>query len=153
MPSASTCRPRLRSFVRQAQTQRNISRGLVSGQKYWWYVELPGTAYRIQVVGKDAEEAKQRALDSTPEWASQRVTTDRLRATPVRPYDLDTQRNELEQSPQQTQYDVYMVDNPNQIIGRFFATTRETARIAFRQYLYSIGRESSGGYGFREATQ
>ena len=146
-------RSALVSFVRQAQTQRNISRGLVSGQKYWWYVELPGTAYRIQVVGKDAEEAKQRALDSTPEWASQRVTTDRLRATPVRPYDLDTQRNELEQSPQQTQYDVYMVDNPNQIIGRFFATTRETARIAFRQYLYSIGRESSGGYGFREATQ
>lgn len=146
-------RSALVSFVRQAQTQRNISRGLVSGQKYWWKVELPGTGYSIEVVGKDAEEAKQRALDSTPEWASQRVTTDRLRATPVRPYDLDTQRNELEQSPQQTQYDVYMVDNPNQIIGRFFATTRETARIAFRQYLHSIGRESPGGYGFREATQ
>lgn len=141
-------RSALVSFVRQAQTRRNVARGVASGQKYWWKVELPGSSYGIEVVGKDAEEAKQRALDSTPEWVSQGVTAGRLRAAPVRPYDLDTQRNELEQ---QTQYDVYMADNPNQIIGRFSATPT-TARIAFRQYLLSTGRESPAGYGYRVAT-
>lgn len=141
-------RSALVSFVRQAQTRRNVARGVTSGQKYWWKVELPGFSYGIEVVGKDAEEAKQRALDSTPEWVSQGVTAGRLRAAPVRPYDLDTQRNELEQ---QTQYDVYMTDNPNQIIGRFSATPT-TVRTAFRQYLLSTGRESPAGYGYRVTT-
>lgn len=130
-------------FVRQAQRQRNFARAVSSGVKFWWDVELPGTAYRIQVAGKNAEEAKQRALDSTPEWVSQGITAGRLRATPARAYDSDAQ--------QQTQYDVYMADNPNQIIGRFSATPT-TARIAFRQYLLSTGRESPAGYGYRVAT-
>lgn len=128
--------------LQKEKLKRDISSGKASG-KYWWDVELPGTAYRIQVVGKDAEEAKQRALDSTPEWVSQGVTAGRLRATPARAYDSDAQ--------QQTQYDVYMADNPNQIIGRFSATPI-TARIAFRQYLLSTGRESPAGYGYRVAT-
>ena len=130
-------------FVRQAQRQRNFARAVSSGVKFWWDVELPGTAYRIQVAGKDAEEAKQRALDNTPDWVRQGVTAGRLRATPARAYDSDAQ--------QQTQYDVYMADNPNQIIGRFSATPT-TARIAFRQYLLSTGRESPAGYGYRVAT-
>ena len=136
-------RSALVSFVRKAQRQRNFARAVSSGVKFWWDVELPGTAYRIQVAGKDAEEAKQRALDSTPEWVSQGITAGRLRATPARAYDSDAQ--------QQTQYDVYMADNPNQIIGRFSATPT-TARIAFRQYLLSTGRESPAGYGYRVAT-
>lgn len=145
-------RSALVSFVRQAQTQRSISRGIASGQKYWWKVELPGSGYSIEVVGKDAEEAKQRALDSTSEWVSQGVTAGRLRATPVRPYDSNTQRNELEQPSQQTQrYNVFSVTDPNNIIG-FFMATPDNTREAFQQYLRSRGRNSPAGYGFERAT-
>ena len=144
-------RSALVSFVRQAQTRRNVSRGVASGQKYWWKVELPGYNYGIEVVGKDAEEAKQRALDSTPDWVRQGVTAGRLRATPVRPYDLDTQRNELEpRNETEPRYEIYRSENPNQIIGMFYAMPG-SERAVFRQYLSNRGINSPGGYGIRQA--
>ena len=145
-------RSALVSFVRQAQTRRNVSRGVASGQKYWWKVELPGYNYGIEVVGKDAEEAKQRALDSTPDWVRQGVTAGRLRATPVRPYDLDTQRNELEpRNETEPRYEIYRSENPNQIIGMFYAMPG-SERAVFRQYLSNRGINSPGGYGYRRVT-
>lgn len=144
-------RSALVSFVRQAQTGRNVSRGVASGQKYWWKVELPGYSYGIEVVGKDAEEAKQRALDSTPEWVRQGVTAGRLRATPVRPYDLDTQRNELEPGNEtEPRYEIYNSDNPNQVIGMFYSLPG-SATAVFRQYLRNRGI-SPDRYGFRHVT-
>lgn len=146
-------RSALVSFVRQAQTSRNVARGVASGQKYWWKVELPGSSYAIEVVGKDAEEAKQMALNGTPEWVSQGVTAGRLRATPTRQYDLDTQRNELEPGNEtEIQYEVFAVDNPNEIIGRFYSSPApESRRAIFRQYLSNSGINSPGGYGYRRA--
>ena len=138
-------------FVRQAQTGRNVARGVASGQKYWWKVELPGSSYGIEVVGKGAEEAKQRALDSTPEWVRQGVTAGRLRATPVRPYDLDTQRNELEPGNEtEPRYEIYNSDNPNQVIGMFYSLPG-SATAVFRQYLRNRGI-SPDRYGFRQVT-
>jgi len=147
-------RSALVSFVRQAQTRRNVVRGVASGQKYWWKVELPGFSYGIEVVGKDAEEAKQRALDSTPDWVRQGVTAGRLRATPVRPYDLDTQRNELAPSNEaEILYEIFGIDNPNEIIGMFYSSPAPDVRRAkFRQYLSNIGITSLGGYGYRQVT-
>ena len=145
-------RSALVSFVRQAQTSRNVSRGVASGQKYWWKVELPGSSYAIEVVGKNAEEAKQKALDSTPDWVRQGVTAGRLRATPVRPYDLDTQRNELEpRNETEPRYEIYRSDNPNQIIGMFYAMPG-SERAVFRQYLSNRGINSPAGYGYRRVT-
>jgi hypothetical protein len=148
-----------KSFRKQAldvlqkeRLQRDISSGVASG-KYWWKVELPGSSYGIEVVGKDAEEAKQMALNGTPEWVRQGITAGRLRATPTRRYDLDTQRNELEPGNEtEIQYEVFAVDNPNEIIGRFYSSPApESRRAIFRQYLINRGINSPAGYGYRRA--
>ena len=138
--------------LQKERLQRDISSGVASG-KYWWKVELPGSSYAIEVVGKNAEEAKQKALDSTPDWVRQGVTAGRLRATPVRPYDLDTpQRNKLEPGNEtEPRYEIYRSDNPNQIIGMFYAMPG-SERAVFRQYLSNRGINSPGGYGYRRVT-
>ena len=75
-----------------------------------------------------------------------------MRATPVRPYDLDTQRNELEpRNETEPRYEIYRSENPNQIIGMFYAMPG-SERAVFRQYLSNRGINSPGGYGYRRVT-
>jgi hypothetical protein len=80
----------LRSFVKQAQLQRNIRRGKTDGQKMWWKVYKDGKnagqyGYTVEVVATSEDEAKQKAAK---EWGEPLLvnTLARMDAEPLRPY-------------------------------------------------------------------
>lgn len=82
MPKAA-----LKSFIKQAQLERNLKKGAVSGQKYWWRVSNPPhSGGEIEVVATSKEEAIERALqpDGYPSWVNTRST---IEVKPLRPYD------------------------------------------------------------------
>lgn len=81
MPKAA-----LKSFIKQAQLERNMKKGNTSGQKYWWRVSNPPHSHgEIEVVATSKEEAIEKALqqDGYPSWANTRAT---IVAKPLRPY-------------------------------------------------------------------
>lgn len=80
MPKAA-----LKSFIKQAQLERNIKKGNVGGEKYWWSVSRPGYGASIEVVASSKEEALAKAVEpgNYPDWAS----AGNLQAKPLRPYD------------------------------------------------------------------
>jgi hypothetical protein len=136
----------LKSFIKQAQLVRNIKAGKPQATgKNWWLVKQKDGAGSIEVVASNEQEAKARARAS---WEIS-IPDNRLDATPVRPYDLDTQRNELTQQNIR-QYEVYMVDGQDRV--GVFTSTPENARNRFREFLRSRGQESPAGYGYRDIT-
>jgi len=72
----------LKSFVRQAQLQRKVAKGDVTG-KMWWNVKYNGQ--RIEVVADNVNGAKQIAAK---EWGIPALgtTLDQMTAEPLRPY-------------------------------------------------------------------
>ena len=81
MPKAA-----LKSFIKQAQLERNLKKGNVGGEKFWWEVSRPGYMASIEVVASSKEEALAKAVEpgNYPDWAWAR----NLEARPVRPYDM-----------------------------------------------------------------
>ena len=80
----------LRSFVKQAQLQRNIKRGKTDGQKMWWKVYKYGRdigryGATVEVVATSEEEAKQKAAK---EWGEPLIDAvlSQFTAEPLRPY-------------------------------------------------------------------
>jgi hypothetical protein len=80
MPKAA-----LKSFIKQAQLERNLKKGNVGGEKFWWSVSRPGYGASIEVVASSKEEALAKAVEpgNYPDWAS----ASNLQAKPLRPYD------------------------------------------------------------------
>lgn len=72
----------LKSFVRQAQLQRKITKGDTGGEKYWWNVGRPGYGARAEVVASSKNEAIAKGKQEYPDWANAQDMT----ATPLRPY-------------------------------------------------------------------
>lgn len=74
----------LKSFVKQAQLERNLKKGNVGGEKFWWSVKRPGSAAGIEVVATSKEEAIEIATkpENYPDWAS----ATNLEVKPLRPY-------------------------------------------------------------------
>jgi hypothetical protein len=80
----------LRSFVKQAQLQRNIKRGKTDGQKMWWKVYKDGKnagrySATVEVVATSEKEAIEKAAK---EWGEPLLvnTLARMDAEPLRPY-------------------------------------------------------------------
>jgi hypothetical protein len=80
----------LRSFVKQAQLQRNIRRGKTDGQKMWWKVYKYGRdigryGATVEVVATSEEEAKQKAAK---EWGEPLIDAvlSQFTAEALRPY-------------------------------------------------------------------
>ena len=81
----------LRSFVKQAQLQRNVRRGKTDGQKMWWKVYKDGRdagryGSTIEVVATTEEEAKQKAAR---EWGEPLLVNvlAKMSAEVLRPYE------------------------------------------------------------------
>jgi hypothetical protein len=83
----------LKSFIRQIQTKRQVSKEKPdSGKRYWWRVSRSGYPSSIEVVAATREEAIDKGTSSPDGYASWRGQPD-LKAEPIRPY---------EETPQQT---------------------------------------------------
>jgi hypothetical protein len=75
----------LKSFVRQAQTQRKLDKGEMGGEKFWWNVKY--NDQRMEVVATNKKEAKQVAAK---EWGLTPAQADTITSTAItvlRPYD------------------------------------------------------------------
>ncbi len=85
--AGKTPKAALRSFIKQAQLERQLKKGEVGGEKFWWRVANPQYSFgEIEVVASSREEAIEKALgpDGYPNWANTRNT---VVAKPIRPYD------------------------------------------------------------------
>lgn len=156
MPQAA-----FKSFLKQRELERGMERGTAQpGQQYWWDVGVNGIALKVQVVAKDEAEAKQRALDSVPEWRQQGRDPAEMVATIAGKYD-DKGRSHPQaqqyapdsQTTPQTYRVTYLPDN--QVVHRFetVGDTREAVRIG-RRWIeahaspgerndYMVGRDDS----------
>ena len=104
MPKAA-----LKSFVRQAQLERNVKKGNTGGKKFWWNVQWDANR-RIEVVAGSKEVALQVAAE---EWD---VPIERLAGatvTPLRPYqepESKPQSSPLQTGPGQQRWKILMGD-------------------------------------------
>lgn len=89
-------RSALSSFVKQIKLQRELLKQKQQSptdatdgqqeQKYWWNVWVRGnSAFRIEVVARNEQEAKEIALSKVPEWQNNRSIQD-LMANVIRTY-------------------------------------------------------------------
>jgi hypothetical protein len=72
----------LKSFVRQAQLQRKITKDPTGGEKYWWSVGRTGYFASVELVASSKEEAIAKGKIEYPDWANAKDMT----ARPLRPY-------------------------------------------------------------------
>ncbi len=85
--AGKTPKAALRSFIKQAQLERQLKKGEMGGEKFWWRVSNPQHSFgEIEVVASSKEEAIEKALapGGYPNWANTRQT---VVAKPIRPYD------------------------------------------------------------------
>ena len=93
MPKAA-----LKSFIRQAQLERNVQKAVMAGPKYWWRVGLRSHPdYTIEVVARNKSEAIKAAIAADSELGKYDVDLD-FTANPVRTFD-----DESATTPQQVQ--------------------------------------------------
>lgn len=156
MPKAA-----LRSFIKQAQLERKFKRGEVDpNTKFWWRVYKEGknapNGAEMEVVAQTKQEAQDLAA---AEWGyatnPRRHTWD---AEPIRPYDKTPVRatsGEPQPIGQQTgrhTYRIFTTDG-NETVGTFQSDGIQgstTANITFRNFLFSIGRDSAAGFNYEE---
>ena len=85
--AGKTPKAALRSFIKQAQLERQLKKGEMGGEKFWWRVANPQYSFgEIEVVASSKEEAIEKALapGGYPNWANTRQT---VVAKPIRPYE------------------------------------------------------------------
>jgi len=149
--AGKTPRAALRSFVKQAQLERNIQRGPKGDVDYWWEVRRPGYGASIEVVASSKEEALAKAVepDNYPDWAG----ATNLQARPLRPYSKEPVRataGEPEPIGQQSApmlngrpsnpdgnwviVQQSMTDAPNRVYYRFAAVDADDAHTVLQQW-------------------
>ena len=83
----------LKSFIRQIQTKREVTKQKPGdGKRYWWRVYRPSIWASVEVVATSAEEAIEKGTSGPNGYAEWRGKDD-VKAEPIRPY---------EETPQQT---------------------------------------------------
>jgi hypothetical protein len=73
----------LKSFIKQAQLERKVSKDPTGGEQYWWRVGRPGYGASVEVVATNKADAIALGKKEYPEWEYARDMT----ATPIRAYD------------------------------------------------------------------
>jgi hypothetical protein len=125
-------RAALKSFVRQAQLQRSVSKGETGG-KMWWNVQWDNSR-RIEVVATSKQEAKQVAAE---EW---RVPENQLAGaviTPLRPYKEETKAPTLNGRPSNPDGNYVIVDGDYEQtpVYRYMASDGNDAFLVLRQWI------------------
>lgn len=125
----------LKSFVRQAQLERNVEKGKATG-KMWWKVSRPGYFASIEVVANSQEEAINKAIEPSnyPDWAQAKNT---LRATPVRPYQEVPKGPTLNGRPSNPDGNYVIVSQQDESVPvyRFMASGDQDALTVLRQWI------------------
>jgi len=134
----------LRSFVKQAQLERQVKRGQAKGQKMWWEVSNPQYSFAsINVVATSREEAIEKALgpDGYPSWVNTRQT---VVAEPLRPYEeKPVQSTELTLGGRPSNPDGnWVIVGNRRPVYRFMASGQDDAETVWLQW----SREHTGNW-------
>lgn len=164
----------LRSFVKQAQLQRQLKKG-PTGVKYWWEVSRPDSYASIEVVATSREEAIEKAIGEYPDWkfaknivakAMRPFETTPVRATsgapqpagavgePIPGSTLDLARQRAAQQvggEQSSDANYEIIDrNTNRPVFRFIANTDGEAQRKYSDWLSGQGLSNdTENYGWR----
>ena len=166
----------LRSFVKQARLKRDIARGTVQNQLYWWRVYKDGKNSPNSATVEVVASSKDQAIDKAGiEWnIFSAENRNRMDAEPVRPYvepaasisdEPQAPDTVTDIPPRQTDYENMLgmasqaadanweiVDRSNyQPIFLFIANTAQDAMRVHERWLQAMGyAQDSEDYGFRE---
>ena len=139
----------LKSFVRQAQLQRKITKDPTGGKKYWWSVARPGYFASVEVVATTREEAIEKGKAEYPDWRNSTNMT----AKPLRPY-IEPQTTgaagpTLNGRPSNPDGNWIIVDRqaPTTPVYRFMASGDSDALLVLRQWI-EANRESGVEWNF-----
>jgi hypothetical protein len=141
----------LKSFVRQAQLERDVKRDKTGGKKMWWSVtNPPQSSAGIEVVATSREEAIEKALgaDGYPAWANTRQS---IVAKPLRPY--EEKPAQQSQPPQgvdtRVDYELYSRAS-GAVIDTFPARNDDEAMIRLNDYReHGAGQSNPDNFGVR----
>ena len=126
----------LKSFIRQIQTKRQVSKEKPdSGKLYWWRVSRPGYAGSIEVVAASAEEAIKKGTSAPDGYSSWQGERD-VRAEPIRPYEQGPEQSPGASHPEGR-------GRPHDPNGRYAIVSREDPAA------YQTGRGTEPEYLFR----
>jgi hypothetical protein len=133
----------LRSFVKQAQLQRGVAKGRVTGPMWWEVINPAMPQASINVVASNAEEAIASAIlpGNYPEWAR---VSNTLKATPLRPYqERPTQPAELTLGGRPSNPDGnWVIVGNRRPVYRFMASGQDDAETVWLQW----SREHTGNW-------
>ena len=129
----------LRSFVKQAQLQRQIAKDPTGGQQYWWRVYKDGKGARNGAMIEVVARTKAEAIDKAgAEWGLfSKEYRNLMDAEPIRPYDQSPAKARVgEPQPvgQQIDYEIFNVPNST-VVHNFRARDDEAALAYFDQYM------------------
>jgi hypothetical protein len=143
----------LKSFVRQAQLERDVKRDKTGGKKMWWSVtNPPQSSAGIEVVATSREEAIEKALgaDGYPAWANTRQS---IVAKPLRPY--EEKPAQQSQPPQgvdtRVDYELYSRAS-GAVIDTFPARNDDEAITRLSDYInFGAGQSNPDNFDVRRA--
>jgi hypothetical protein len=129
----------LRSFVKQAQLQRQITKDPTGGQQYWWRVYKDGKGARNGAMIEVVARTKAEAIDKAgAEWGLfSREYRSVMDAEPVRPYDQSPAKarvGEPQPTGPQIDYEIFNVPNST-VVHNFRAQDNDAALAYFDQYM------------------
>lgn len=147
----------LKSFVKQAQLERNLKKGNVGGEKFWWEVKRPGYMASIEVVATSKEEAIKIATlpENYPDWAR----AANLEVKPLRPYSkAPVKATAGEPQPAgatgSVKYEIFN-RSTDQVYRTFYAADDDMAREIGNRYREELRASSpdaqTSGIGLRRA--
>jgi hypothetical protein len=121
----------LRSFVKQAQLQRQISKEKQPGKKYWWRVYKDGKGAANSAILELVASSKAEAIDlAGREWGLfSREYRNIMDAEPVRPYEEKPAIKPVATGPQRD-YEIVNLANRT-VVERFRASSDEEAQEYF----------------------
>jgi len=121
----------LRSFVKQAQLQRQISKEKQPGKKYWWRVYKDGKGAANSAILELVASSKAEAIDlAGREWGLfSREYRNIMDAEPVRPYEEKPATKPVATGPQRD-YEIVNLANRT-VVERFRASSDEEAQEYF----------------------
>ena len=132
----------LRSFIKQAQLQRNIKRGKTDGQKMWWKVYKYGRdigryGATVEVVATSEEEAKQKAAK---EWGEPIIDAvlSQFTAEALRPFKETEPTGPMlgnRRSNPDGNYVIINQANPTKPVYRYQAVDANDGLLVLRQWI------------------
>lgn len=122
----------LKTFIKQIQLQRKITKEPAGNKLYWWNVAIG--PQRVELVARNREEAWKKALDEYPSWMTKSINQAQIK--PLRPYEGPSPEQDVDNPD--ANYEIYDRDLGFPV-HQIIANTDQEAEQKFRAWAEQYG--------------